>query len=391
MHILIVASYYPTEANPVTGIFIEKQALMLQKAGHQVGVLVTPRLSATREELRRSGIGGLRAVTHETHFSYAADLPVYRMHWGWFPRPLPPAVTMLTRMAGIPAYQHYVKHHGKPDMLYAHDIFYGGYLAAVIRERFGIRAVLLEHSSAYQEGRAIFPGQPGVVRTTLNNTDVGFTVGAALIDALHHYVPEKPLSVLGNVVDTDFFTPGNAPPPEKPFRFTVIAQMKERRKGFDHLIAAFAEAFAGNPDVRLTLRGDGALRSEIEADVQRRGLSAQVEFLSRMSLDELRTLIRSSHAVVCSSTVETFNVSIAEAMACGIPVLTTICGGPEDYVTPETGILVEAGSTPALAEGMRRMAAEYERFDRAAARQTIIDRFSETALTARLEAAFKKV
>ncbi|MDZ4768885.1 MAG: hypothetical protein SGJ24_07125, partial [Chloroflexota bacterium] len=146
MHILILASYYPTTENPIVGTFIEKQALALHRAGHRVGVIVLPRFSATREHLRRAGIASLRPVTHETYFAYADDIPVYRMHWGWFFRPLPPIASALARSAGMGAYRDYVKAHGVPDALYAHDIFYGGVLAAALTRRYGVRSALLEHS-----------------------------------------------------------------------------------------------------------------------------------------------------------------------------------------------------------------------------------------------------
>lgn len=388
MHILIVASYYPTEANPVTGIFIEKQALMLRKAGHQVGVLVTPRLSATREEMRRSGIGGMRAVTHEIHFSYGADLPVYRMHWGWFPRPLPPVVTVLTRMAGIPAYQHYVKHHGLPDVLYAHDTFYGGYLAAEIGKQFHVSVVTLEHSTSYLEGKIIFPMQPSIIRNTLRSVQRPFAVGHALAGALMRYAPDVEVGVLGNIIDTNVFVPSDVEVPRSPFQFTIIASLKERRKGFNLLVDALAALVKEGSDARLTVGGDGPLRAEIAAHAEQLGVTSHVEFTGRLTIEGVRDLIHRSHAVVCASHVETFNVTLAEAMACGVPVLSTRCGGPEDYLTPNTGILVEPGSSAALADGMRRMITEYERFDRAEARRQIVERYSDTALTAKLEAAF---
>ncbi len=390
MHILILASYYPTTENPIVGTFIEKQALALHRAGHRVGVIVLPRFSATREHLRRAGIASLRPVTHETYFAYADDIPVYRMHWGWFFRPLPPIASALARSAGMGAYRDYVKAHGVPDALYAHDIFYGGVLAAALTRRYGVRSALLEHSTAYQEGRAIFPGQPAIIRLTLRSIDAPLVVGKALGEALHQIAPDVQTQVLGNVVDIETFTRAVIHPP-KPFHFTLIASLKERRKRFDLVIAALAILVRAGIDARLTISGDGSLRTEIEAQIAQAGMSERVRMAGRLTPTEVRNLIHASHAVVCASDVETFNVGIAEAMACGVPVLSTRCGGPEDYITPETGILVPPGDADALADGMRRMMAEYDRFDRDAARQIIVERFSERAIVGTLERALTEV
>jgi teichuronic acid biosynthesis glycosyltransferase TuaC len=389
MHILIVPSYYPTAMQPLTGIFIEKQAVALRKAGHRVGVLVTPRLSATRDYVNKNGLLSLRPFTVDMQ---APDIPVYRMHWGWFPRPLPPVVALLVTQAGKRAFQRYCHEHGAPDVLYPHNIFYGGVLASRLSRAFDVPSILLEHSSSFLEGLIIFPGQPSLIRETLQNTQARFVVGSSLIRALQAYSPQAQIEVLGNVIDTDFFVPAPEPPPRTPFTFTVIAQLKERRKGFDILIDAFHRAFAGRDDVRLIIRGSGALRPEIEAQIAQLGLQAQVQILGEyMSLEALRSLIWRSHAIVCSSTVETFAVSIAEGMSCGKPVVVTRCGGPEDYVTEESGIIVEPGDAAALADGMTQMVADYQRFEPERIRRVCLERYSERAIVQRIEAAYDSI
>lgn len=386
MHILILASYYPSREKPITGIFIEKQAKALRKAGHQVGVLVTPRINVTAEQLRHDGLGSLRATTREAYFP---DFPVYRMHWGWFPRVVPPLLTLLLKSAGERAFEQYMREQGKPDVIHAHNIFYGAYLAAHLKRKYGVPVVLTEHSSSFLEGLVIFPGQKQVAADTLRRVDARFVVGSSLIDALHAYAPDVPIEVLGNVIDTDFFTPGD-PIPSAPFIFTVIAQLKERRKGFEVLIAAFAQAFKGQ-NVILNIRGDGALKPEIEGYIAQAGIGEHVKFLGYMTMEQLRDLIRSSHAVVCSSHVETFAVSIAEGMSCGKPVVVTRCGGPEDYVTETSGIIVPPGDPAALADGMRRLRERYESYQPDTVRAVCVAQFSEAALVRRLQAAYQTI
>ncbi len=387
MHILFITSYYPSQKAPITGIFFHDQAAALHKAGHKVGVIVTPRINVTLEEARREGWSSLRAITRDRTFT---DFPVYHMHWGWFPRVLPPVVALLTGSAGLRAFAHYCHEHGQPDVIHSQNTFYAGYVTARIGQKQRIPTVLTEHSSSFLEGLVFLPGQKQIVQYTLRHMDARLVVGQALVDALHRYAPEQPIDVIGNIIDTSYFQLAQQPPAPTPFVFLVISQLKERRKGLDVLLKAFHKAFAGRTDVELHIRGHGPLRSELDQLIATLNLQTQVKFLGIMSRDELRNLIYRSHALVSSSHVETFGVSVAEAMACGRPVVATRSGGPEDFVTERSGILLPPGDVDALADAMQRMVAEYGRFDPAAVREDCVSRFSEEVYVARLEEVYQQ-
>ncbi len=384
MHILIIPSYYPSRVQRLTGIFVERQANALHKAGHQVGVLVTPRFSTTREQIQLDGLKSLRATTRESIFT---DYPVYRMHWGWFPRPLPPIVAWLLEKAGMRAFEHYVRAHGKPDILHPHNTFFGGYLAARIGAKHDIPVILTEHSSSFLENLVIFPGQEQIARYTLKHSAARIVVGRSLVRALHRYAPDVPIEVIGNVINTDTFTPDDRVLSASPFVLGVIAQLRERRKGFEILIEAFHRAFGGK-DALLKIRGDGPMRAQVDAHIARLNLTSQVEFIPRLSDAEMCDFINNCHVIVSSSHVETFAVSVAEGMACGKPIVATISGGPEDYVTPEAGILVPPGDADALAQALMQMRENYALYNPKVIRQLCVDQFSEGALVRNLESIY---
>ena len=381
MHILFITSYYPSRNAPITGIFFHDQATALHKAGHKVGVIVTPRINITLEEVRREGLSKLRTITRDSYFK---DFPVYHMHWGWFPRFVPPVVALLSGAAGIRAYEHYCREHGQPDVIHGHNIFYGGYITARISERYHAATVLTEYSSSFLEGLVFLPGQAQIVRYALRHVAARLTCGQSLVSELHRFAPEQPIDVIGCIVDTSYFELAREAPDPAPFVFIVIAQLKERRKGFDVLLKCFQKAFANRADVELHIRGHEPLKPELEQLVETLGLQAQVKFLRMMTRDELRSLIYRSHALVSSSYIETFGVSVAEAMACGRPVVATRSGGPEDFVTEHSGILLPPKDIDALAKALKRMVAEYDHFDPAAVREDCVSRFSEEVYVARL-------
>ena len=84
-------------------------------------------------------------------------------------------------------------------------------------------------------------------------------------------------------------------------------------------------------------------------------MSTQVEFPGLLNREEVRNIIQESHVVVSSSIIETFGVTLIEGMSCGKPVIATRSGGPEEFVTPEVGILIPTDDITALANAMKSM------------------------------------
>src|SRR5690606_10263884 len=144
MHILIIASFFPSTIRPHTGIFFQDQARALQRAGHQVGVLVLPRLRETLHDWHAQA-PWLPEITRED----AENIAVYRMQRLWFPRVLPRVCRWLTGYYGQRAIERYFTEQGKPDILHAHNTFYAGYLAAVANTQHHIHTILTEHSTNF--------------------------------------------------------------------------------------------------------------------------------------------------------------------------------------------------------------------------------------------------
>ena len=82
---------------------------------------------------------------------------------------------------------------------------------------------------------------------------------------------------------------------------------------------------------------------------------------------------------VLSSLHETFGVVVGEAMACGKPVISTRCGGPEFIVNEENGVLVDVANAQALAGAMEDFIADRVSFDPQTVRASVVNRFSPEA------------
>ncbi|PJF39491.1 MAG: glycosyltransferase family 4 protein [Chloroflexi bacterium] len=387
MHILLVPSWYATPTNPIRGSFFRDQARALQKAGHRVGMLIPPTklrswhgLAEVRRYWRRSN--------DDIDIADDEGIIIYRIPWwGWLPSLWPVKRGELA----LKIFDRYCDEVGQPDVLHAHSILYGGYIAAYIGQRRNIPVVLTEHSTNFLTN-SILPDQKRIIRSTLRDVAKAFAVGPALAEAVQSFTSAHDVGVIWNIVDTEFFVPAAQITPADTFSLLMIASLTPR-KGHDMLLAAFRHAFH-KQNVTLTIVGSGyhgKRLEQLQARIADLELQNQIELLGLVSRDDLLSLIQQCHALVSSSYSEGFGVTLIEAMACGKPVIATRSGGPEHFVDEATGILVPVGDVDAMADAMRRMRDTYQHYAPDKIRAACIERFSEQAIVEQLVSVYKQL
>ena len=130
-----------------------------------------------------------------------------------------------------------------------------------------------------------------------------------------------------------------------------------RRKGFDVLIAALA--MLRDLPWRLTIAGDRtrdpAAAAQLDADIARDGLDRRIAVLGAVEPERIEALYAGADLFVLASRFEGYGMAIAEAIAHGVPVVTTTAGAIPETVPPGAGILVPPDDAPALAAALRRL------------------------------------
>lgn len=148
-----------------------------------------------------------------------------------------------------------------------------------------------------------------------------------------------------------FFSGPHRPIGEAP-NLVTVGRLSEQ-KGHWVLLDAAEELLRRGVEFSLTLVGDGELRSEVEAHIERSGLTDQVSITGWASENEVREALLNSRALVLPSFAEGLPVVIMEALALRRPVISTyVAGIPELVVPQECGWLVPAGDSESLADAM---------------------------------------
>ena len=209
-----------------------------------------------------------------------------------------------------------------------------------------------------------------------------------VLTARYYKLAENVVELVNNPVDVEFFHPSNKSD-LRDFRFDFINVAGLRpQKNQKLLLHAFANTVARHPASRLCIVGDGSERQGLENLVNELGLSDAVEFLGQISeKTKVRDALWSSKVFILSSDYEGLPLSAIEAMACGLPVISTDVGGMSDIVRGN-GALVPARDVDMLSSKMC-YAMEFGFGAEASSRsRELACRFSVNKCTSRYEAIY---
>lgn len=318
MNILLIPENFPTDENPVAGIFMKDYIKAMQSFAEVTVFNSNPWYRGQYEE-----VDGARSF----------DLHLFSKKWK-FP-------------FNIAAYTYWEKQSlkfakklPKPDIIHLHGAAQRGKWVAELAAYWDVPFVITEHTgpwSAISDRPAILKR----VKAIMEKADLVMPVSTHLEkEILESGITPKRMAALGNPVDTDFFTLR-----EKPLTATkriLFVGRLDPFKGGLRTLKAFQSIHVDFPEYSLTIAGDGVEGDAIESFIKENQLDHRVEFLRKqLTREEMRTLFHESTFLVFPSEFESFGLVAAEAMATGLPVVITDRTGPLDYSNSSNSIQIE--------------------------------------------------
>lgn len=162
-------------------------------------------------------------------------------------------------------------------------------------------------------------------------------------------------------------------------------------KGIQYLIEAISLLKLQGRSFTLDIIGEGEYRPHLQKMIDQSGLQGSVTLKGRYTPEQLERELPSYDALVLPSLRESFGIVLLEAMACGLPVLATRCGGPEKIVASETGLLVEPGSSEELAKGLKELDDKWSSYDSLSIRGWAESRYSINSVVKRYFSIYKSI
>ena len=394
MRIIVVPAWFPSPRAPLAGIFFAEQTELLAKHAPtiEVHVFAVPQrrfevaLTRPAEALavlarwQRATKHEARAVTsnHVVHTFESLAWSDRLAHGG--------LIHEARRMARVA--RTIEREHGRFDLVHAHVSHPAGFVAAELARILDVPLVVSEHMSPFPfEDMRGADGRPlPDVLSPLTAAARVTAVSRAHAASIARWI-DRPIDVVPNFIDETRFAPG-ARAAAEPFRFLSVGHLVPQ-KGFDVLLRALAICHAAGQRHHLTVVGRGYEQDALRATARELGLEHSVTWLGAPERSSMPEIYRAADAFVLASRHESFGVVIIEALASGLPVVATRCGGPEEIVTPEVGELAPTEDPAALADAMNRLAQRH--FDRSAIRRYFETTYAASAVVPRVERLYREV
>jgi glycosyltransferase involved in cell wall biosynthesis len=189
-------------------------------------------------------------------------------------------------------------------------------------------------------------------------------------------INESKIIVAPSPIDTDIFSPNRND--HEGVRILFVGRINDPRKNVSMLMNAFSKLKNKRDDVELWLVGEEPLENLKNLAFQL-GISNNVKYFMDVPHDEIVNFYQSCDIFALPSYQEGLGIVVLEAMSCGLPVVSTRCGGPEWLLQDgENALLVENNDVDAFASNLLVLVKDRELRSRISlqARKTIIEKCS---------------
>lgn len=368
MRILLLTPWYPNEKNPGAGVFIKSQARALS-IHHTVSVISSV---VDYESFALSSIScqeNSDQNVQEYRIVVKKSLPIFnQLNYLWL------VISTSLKIA----------REFRPDIIHAHVGYPSAFWAWSLSRLLKVPFVVMEHTRPSNNFRS--HAHKWLTIFGLSRASAIIAVSKMLANEVKHYV-KRDVVVVPNIVETERFDV--APYPESEItQIGFLGTLNQPVKGLDILLRAVADL---KTDFVLHIGGSGKLLQSYKVLAAELGIEQKCNFYGFVLPKEVPAFMSRLHFFVCASRSETFCVALAEAMAAGRPVVSTRCGGPEEFVDESNGMLVAVGDVDALTNGINKMIGHHSTYSQQLLREQIEIRFSSASFLTQMEKIYSQV
>ena len=372
MKVVVLSSGIPSKKYPLNGIFAFDQAKALSQAGIEV-LFISIDLRSFRKFRRWGYSCGEREGVRWLNCS----IPI---------GPFPPILRMVEKRLITYLFRKAFVRGDMPDIIHAHfgDM---GIVANVLKEKYGIPYVVTEHSSTMN--KEVLPYN---LITRMKKSYSNAVAVLAVSSLLSKSIKEKTgcnSIVVPNIIDTTVFKLKENSS-NKGLRLVTTALLSKRKR-VNLVLEAINELKSEFKDIHIDIIGDGAEFEALKKYAEDHFDESLYKFWGLLSREDAGMVYEKADCFVLPSSLETFGVVYVEAMSAGLPVIATRCGGPEDFVDNQNGILIEVDNYQQLKDAIVYMYHNHQNYKPKDIRNSVELKFSPSTISNQIISVYKEV
>lgn len=168
------------------------------------------------------------------------------------------------------------------------------------------------------------------------------------------FLPSVAIDVIPNGVELDRFYPAEANQGPDGIRLLTVGRLSVTKR-IEMLIDAIEILHKEGYKLRFTIIGGGALEPQLHEIVQKKNLGNVIEITGRTDAEDMPQLYRRSDVFISASMQEGMSNAMLEAMASGLPIITTRCEGLDELIA-DNGLIVEQAEAETIAGAIKKLA-----------------------------------
>lgn len=305
------------------------------------------------------------------------------------------SIESLLYLAGVSACVRRLRRDFPFDVIHAHFAYPDGVVAAHLGRKYRVPVVITEQNiwgPWMNQYASVCRRAIDAVRSSARVIAISRSVQTTME---RFTGPLDNLTIIPDGVDASEFTARPDGVPYVPNQILFVGAVRAV-KGVDILLRSIKSLVDRGRDVQLVLVGEAyytKYRQEedrLKQMVQELGLAERVRFEGKQPLPDLVRSMQQSAVLVLPSHAESLGMVLIEALACGTPVVATRCGGPEDIVADQVGVLVPPGDADALTAGIEQVLATRHAYDPSRLRAYALEKFGLESVGRRMKAVYEQ-
>ncbi len=373
--VLFLPKWYPNKYDTQLGIFIQKHAKAVAKYCKVavLYVLPDPTLTTDFQVVESKEKGFLEVIIYYKKNEAKAVLKRHPVSgWRYF-------------RAHRKGLDLIAQQFGQADIVHVHVMKRPCLVAYYLKMTKKIPYCITEHWSGYITGKFRQKNKfsQWLTRQLVQKAEAVTAVSEKLKTALLENGFQRVDYIVPNVVETKTVksTALEAQINEGKTLILTVADLDDSIKNVSDVLRAIAYLKSDLPPLTYHIIGGGkdevSLR-QLATDLDL--MDKWVVFHGRKNNDYVLNFLQKIDFLILNSNFETFSVVTAESLASGKPVIATRCGGPEQFITPQTGLLIEPRNRNELQEAIMYMVNNYQNYDSQTLKDSIQQNYSSSVV-----------